>query len=113
MKKAKSLRSKREPMRVRTLYLGQWLSVLDVKPVEVSRGIGCSEAYLSNLIKGTVKKNPSTEFMLDLSDFLGLNVNDLFDPPPPKSETEQLGKLTKSQWAAFLEVRAMMTRKKT
>lgn len=112
MAKKAAKRRKWQSAHVRTLHLGQWLRALDVKPADIARGIGCSEAYLSNLINGKTEKNPSTEFMLDLSEFLGLGINDLFDPPPPAEEVEKLGKLNRGQWAAFLEVLAMRTRKK-
>jgi transcriptional regulator with XRE-family HTH domain len=98
---------RREPIRVRTLYLGQWLAVLERKPAELARAIGCNEGYLSILISGKQKRNPSTEFMLDISDELGISVNALFNPPPARDVAGQVGKLSPRQWAAFLEVLAM------
>jgi hypothetical protein len=69
---------------LRKLYLGQWLAVLDRKAAHVAEAISCTPGYLSLLISGKHKKNPSTSFMLALSEELGISVNALFSPPPPK-----------------------------
>lgn len=98
---------RREPARSRTLYLGQWLAVLGRKPSEVSRAVGCNEGYLSLLISGKQKRNPSAELILDLSDELGVSVNALYTPPPAQDVAGEVGKLSSRQWAAFLEVLAM------
>jgi transcriptional regulator with XRE-family HTH domain len=100
-------RRRREPVRARTLYLGQWLAVLSRKPSEVARAINCNEGYLSLLISGKQKRNPSTELILDLSDELGVSVNALYNPPPTRDVAGEVGKLTTRQWAAFLEVLAL------
>lgn len=100
-------RQKREPVKVRTLYLGPWLVALGRKPVEIAKAIGCTEGYLSTLISGKHKKNPSTEFMLDLSDELGVSINALFSRPPSQDVAGNAEKLSSRQWAAFLEVLAM------
>lgn len=97
-------RKKWEPKTGRTLRLGKWMAALGVRAADISRGIGCTEAYLSNLINGKVEKNPSTDFMLELSDFLGVSINDLYEDPPPPADVESLGRLNRRQWAAILEV---------
>lgn len=98
---------RREPVRARTLYLGPWLAVLGRKPSEVARAIGCNEGYMSLLISGKQRRNPSAELVLDLSDELGVSVNALYSPPPARDVAGEAGKLSTRQWAAFLEVLAM------
>ena len=100
-------RAKREPVRPQTLHLGQWLAALNRKPVDIASAIGCTEGYLSLLISGKHKKNPSTAFMLDLSEELGISINALYAAPPSRDVAEEAGKLSPRQWAAFLEVLAM------
>lgn len=112
MAKTAQKRKKYQPKVTRELKLGRWLAALNVKAVDVANYMGCSQAYLSNLINNKVEKNPSTDFMLDLSEFLGVGINDLYDDPPPPAEVEALGRLNRRQWAAILEVQAMRTRKK-
>jgi plasmid maintenance system antidote protein VapI len=98
---------RREPVKPRTLFLGQWLAVLGRKPGEVAKAIGCNEGYMSLLVSGKQKRNPSTELILDLSDELGVSVNALYSPPPARDVAGEAGKLSPRQWAAFLEVLAM------
>jgi transcriptional regulator with XRE-family HTH domain len=108
MGKAPATRQRRRvPVRARTLYLGQWLAVLGRKPGEVAKAIGCNEGYMSLLVSGKQKRNPSSELILDISDELGVSVNALFSPPPARDVAGEAGKLSPRQWAAFLEVLAM------
>lgn len=98
---------RREPVKARTLYLGPWLAVLGRKPGEVAKAIGCNEGYMSLLVSGKKKRNPSAELILDISDELGVSVNALYAPPPARDVAGEAGKLSPRQWAAFLEVLAM------
>lgn len=83
------------------LYLGEWLFVLDVKPAAVAREIGVTESYLSELIAGIEKINPSSALTFAISEFLGLTVNDLYRPPPSKAAIEAAGSPTPPQIAAL------------
>lgn len=93
------------------IHLGEWLHVLDVPQNEVAKAAGIGESYLSLIISGQ-KKNPAIRILLAISRHLGISVNDLYTAPPSKSEVEALGGLSPRQWMAFLEVQAMMKRKK-
>ncbi len=64
------------------LYLGQWMARLGMRSIDLARETRLSESYISNLINGKVKKNPSTDVSLRISRALGITVNDLFSPPP-------------------------------
>lgn len=65
----------------RKLYLGAWLLRLGYKRNEVFREAGITETYLSELISNK-KKNPSVDILLDISEFIGVPVNNLYFPPP-------------------------------
>lgn len=88
------------PKKVRTLHLGEWLSRLGRKPVELAKAIGVGESYISLLISGQ-KKNPSGALLLDISEFLGLSVNDLYEPPPPAETGNALKHLNPAQLAVL------------
>lgn len=80
--RARRGREKPEPP-LQTLYLGQWLHALGKRPVDVVRGTGINEGYISELISGK-KKNPSTKYSFLIATFLGLKVDDLYKPPPDR-----------------------------
>lgn len=65
----------------RKLYLGEWIARLGLRPVEVARGVQVAESHLSNIIAH--KKNASVALLMDISEFLGVTVNDLHRRPPP------------------------------
>jgi transcriptional regulator with XRE-family HTH domain len=98
--------TERKPVKPRILYLGPWLLRLNRKPAHVAAALGCTPGYLSALISNKYDKNPSTEFMLALSEELGVSINALFEPPPARDVAEGAHKLTDRQYAALLEVLA-------
>jgi transcriptional regulator with XRE-family HTH domain len=71
------------------LHLGEWLARLSVKQTDLARDVSITESYLSNLISGK-KVNPSISLLLQISDRLGLSVNDLYKQPPSISAIEDL-----------------------
>lgn len=107
MGKPVSKAASRPKPKLRPMYLGQWLARLDRKAADVAKAVGCTPGYLSALISNKHDKNPSTEFMLTLSEELGVSINALFMPPPPRDVTEGAQKLTDRQWAALLEILAL------
>jgi transcriptional regulator with XRE-family HTH domain len=71
------------------LHLGEWLARLNVKQADLARDIDITESYLSKLISGK-KVNPAVSLLLQISDRLGLSVNDLYKPPPSIAALEDL-----------------------
>jgi transcriptional regulator with XRE-family HTH domain len=65
----------------RKLYLSEWLDRLGRRPVDLARHLGVGESYVSNL-RSEKRSNPSIYILIDISEFLGVTVNDLFMPPP-------------------------------
>lgn len=87
----------------RTLYIGQWASRLQRKPSEIARAVGITESYLSLLISGD-KKNPSATLLMDISEVLGISVNDLYRPPPTREVTGAVVQLRPDQLAVLGEL---------
>jgi transcriptional regulator with XRE-family HTH domain len=71
------------------LHLGEWLARLNVKQADLARDVDITESYLSKLISGK-KVNPAVSLLLQISDRLGLSVNDLYKQPPSISAIEDL-----------------------
>jgi transcriptional regulator with XRE-family HTH domain len=88
------------PKRPRTFHLGEWLARLGRKPVELAKAVGVGESYISLLISGQ-KDNPSIRLLLDISEFLGLTINDLYRRPPPREASNALGHLSPAQLATL------------
>lgn len=84
----------------RKLYIGEWLARLGHKPVDAANAIGVTEPYMSELISGR-KKNPSHQILFDLSEWLGLSVNDFYRAPPDRSTVEAIESLNPSQLATL------------
>jgi len=74
---------------IRKLYLNQWLVRLGKRPVDLAKHLGVGQPYITNLGKGT-KSNPSVPILLEMSEFLGITVNDLFKEPPKARSVEEL-----------------------
>ncbi len=70
---------------MRTLHLGAWLALFGVSETKAGEIAGVNQSYIANLIGGR-KKNPSALILLDISDHLGITVNDLYQRPPSRSE---------------------------
>jgi len=73
----------------RKFYLGEWIARLQRSQVDVAEAVGIGKPYLSQLISGE-KKNPSAALVLQLSEVLGVTVNDLYKPPPTAASVESL-----------------------
>lgn len=87
-------------MAKKTLYLGQWLVALGRSQADLAKAVGKGESYISLLCSGK-RKSPGYQLLLDTSDFLGITVNDLFEPPPPLEAIKAAGTLTPAQTAAL------------
>lgn len=77
---------------VRRMYLGEWLNRLEVKQGQLAKGVGVSATYISELVNpksGEAAKNPTPGLLLAISEFLGITVNDLYAPPPSRSDMER------------------------
>jgi transcriptional regulator with XRE-family HTH domain len=77
----------------RPLYIGQWIRALHMRQIDVVRGTGINERYLSELCSGTSKKRPSEALLADLADFLGIPIDYLYRPPPAAEFIQEASRL--------------------
>jgi transcriptional regulator with XRE-family HTH domain len=94
----------------RKLYLGEWIARLGHTQVEVARAADISTSYLSNLIGGR-KEDPGALILFDISEFLGITVNDLYRKPPPPDATKAAGELSPAEIAALGSLLSKMGRR--
>lgn len=94
--RALSFRAVKSAMPNRTFLLGEWIDAL-AGGVRLVRGyqtgmaarLGITQGQVSNMISG--RKTPqNAELLLDLSDLMGVSVNDLFKIPPPEAQMERI-----------------------
>jgi hypothetical protein len=83
----------------RLLHLGPWLTRLGRKPVELAKAVDIGEPYVSSLISGKRKGTPS--LLLDISEWLGISVNDLYRPPPSAEAMKAVEGLTTAEAAVL------------
>ena len=78
---------------MRTLHLGAWLALFQVSETEAGKIAGVGQSYIANLISG-FKKNPSALILMDISEYLGITVNDLYQRPPSRAEMQPAANLS-------------------
>jgi hypothetical protein len=71
-------------------YLGKWIYALGRRPGEVAKAAKVNEGYLSELIAGKAKKNPSYTWLKKVADEIGCRVDDFGRPPPDKFVIRQI-----------------------
>lgn len=84
----------------RRLFLGPWLIRLKRKQSELAAAVGITPTYASELVNDP-SKNPSPAVLLDISEFLGLTVNDLYQMPPSSEAVDAAGQLNPAQIATL------------
>ena len=105
------LRSTNVKRPFRRLFIGEWLARLGKKQAEAAAAVGVTTPYMSELISGK-KTNPGHEVLLDLSEWLGLTVNDFYRPPPPREQVEAVSKdLSAAEMAALGSLLTKIERK--
>jgi transcriptional regulator with XRE-family HTH domain len=70
-------------------FLGAWIDLLEAEQKAVADAAGVGASYISNICRN-VGKRPSIDVMLNISEFLGVSVNDLYKEPPPKSTLDRM-----------------------
>ena len=94
-------RMARRPTRqFRRLYIGEWISRLGRTQAEVAKEAGIGAPYLNNLIAGD-RRNPGAHVLLEISEVLGISVNDLYRQPPPREAIEAVERLTPAEIATL------------
>jgi transcriptional regulator with XRE-family HTH domain len=86
----------------RKLYIGEWIARLNLRAEHIAQQVGIGPSYLSMLISGK-KGNPSGLLLLQLSEAMGMTVNDLYKPPPGASQLEAVKGLSPDLLNRLLE----------
>ena len=84
------------------IYLGQWLEFFEKDITEAATIAGCTQSYVSNIIANR-KPNVNVLYLLRISDWLEVTINDFYRPLPKKSELQALKALSPKAQAAILE----------
>lgn len=89
----------------KSIFLGEWIDAIPGRTRKGAAGAaGIKESYISNLSSGR-KANPSSLVMLAVSEYLGITVNDLYQPPPSKTALKELATLSPSAREALMRGR--------
>ncbi len=76
---------KRTKLEPREIFLGDWLDHFGIGPTEAAGIAGCTQSYISNISRGA-RDNVNVLYLLKLSEYLDVNVNDFFRPLPNQSQ---------------------------
>lgn len=70
------------------LYVGEWIEVAGKKQHEVVKATRISQPHISNMSNGR-RPNPSAARLRKIAQFLGIGTDDLYQPPPPKEQSDR------------------------
>lgn len=90
---------KEPPLRI---FLGQWLDFFEMDVGEAAKVAGCSQGYVSNIIANR-KTNINVLYLLNISNKLGVTINDFYRPLPRKAELDAFKELSPKAQAAILQ----------
>lgn len=80
---------KRKKVEPQEIFLGAWLKLDEIGPTEAAEIAGCTQSYISNISSG-VRPNINVLYLLKLSEYLGVTVNDFFKQPPDDTHLASL-----------------------
>ena len=89
----------------RPIYLAQWMEALGRRPIDLAKPhTSVTASYISNLCS-PARINPSAIVMLEISEALGVTVNDLYQKPPSSGLMDALASYSPAARQALLEAR--------
>lgn len=100
-KLVQSLMAKRSNTDSREIFLADWLDHFEIGPTEAAKIAGCTQSYISNISRGA-RTNINALYLLRLSEYLEVNVNDFFRPLPSQAQIAPLKGLSPKAQAAIL-----------
>lgn len=71
------------------VYIAEWIAACGKNPVDLVNAEVISEGYLS-LLRNGKKLNPSTDKLMQIGAFLGIEWTDLYREPPPREALDTL-----------------------
>lgn len=84
------------------IHLGQWLEFFEKDVTEAATEAGCTQGYISNIIANR-KPNVNVLYLLRISEWLGVTINDFYRPLPKKAELRAFKELSPKAQAAILD----------
>ncbi len=85
----------------REIFLGDWLEFFEIGPSQAAEIAGCTQSYISNISRGA-RGNINVLYLLKLSEFLDININDFFRPLPNLSQIAAMQQLSPKARAALI-----------
>lgn len=77
----------------RAIYLSEWLDAFKMKVIDAAKIAGCSQGYLSNIMRGE-RPNVNVLYLLRLSEAMQITVNDFYRKPPSVTQLAPLTDLS-------------------
>lgn len=77
------------PKQLARVYIAEWIEACGKNPVDLVNAEIISEGYLS-LLRNGKKFNPSTDKLMQIGAFLGIEWTDLYREPPPREALDTL-----------------------
>lgn len=96
-------KSKKTPPPPRPIYLGEWLELLGIGPSEAAKLAGCTQSYISNMMRG-VKPNVNVQILLRLSEKIGITINDFYQRPPSPTTADQMASYSTTTQTTLLNL---------
>jgi transcriptional regulator with XRE-family HTH domain len=84
---------------------------LGKKPVDLARNVHIGESYVSSLVSGKKKGTPT--LLLEISEWLGITVNDLYRRPPSRDAVASVEEMTPAQIASLAQALENLERRKS
>lgn len=84
------------------IHLGDWLAFFEMGASEAAEIAGCTQGYISNIVGGR-KPNINVLYLLKLSEFMGVTINDFYRPLPSRTTLNALKNLSPKAQAAILD----------
>lgn len=73
------------------LFIGAWIRRLGLKQVDVARGAGIGESYMSSIVSGN--KYPGPAVLAAIASVMGVPEHVLRQPPPDEAAIRAIGDL--------------------
>lgn len=86
------------------LYVGDWIEACGFDQKDVVKETGISQSYLSNMSGGR-KNNPSAAILRKIAKFLGVTVDDFYQPAPSPQHLKTLRGLSEAAKLALVRSR--------
>lgn len=86
------------------LFLAEWIARLGHEQSVVVKQTGVSQGYISNLSGGR-RANPSAHILREISEYLGISMNDLYLSPPPESDVAAMGRYSPAAREVLMQAR--------